>query len=128
MEKQKTDDLSKNNRYFFEVIKGELEKIPVKVFVNIKNKQKYMAQNVDKITNILREVIKNPQVFSQSPGISKAFNQLLEDSGLSPIDFSQMTNNIPLNQNTISSSVLNQPSVQSEQTPVEGEKLLNKIK
>ena len=78
------------NRKFFETVKGELESIPVSVFVNIKGKQRYMAQNADKITNIIREVIRNPQAFTQVPGIGKAFNQLIEESGLSPIDFSGM--------------------------------------
>jgi len=79
------------NRKFFETIKGELKDIPVSVMVNIKGKQRYMAQNADKITNILREVMRNPQAFSQIPGVGKAFNQVLEESGLSPIDFTQIT-------------------------------------
>lgn len=74
-------------RKFFEVIKDELKDIPMDVFINIKGKQRYMAQNADKITNIIREVIRNPQAFTQIPGIGKAFNQLMEESGLSPIDF-----------------------------------------
>lgn len=78
------------SRKFFETMKGELESIPVSVMVNIKGKQRYMAQNADKITNIIREVIRNPQAFTQVPGIGKAFNQLIEESGLSPIDFSGM--------------------------------------
>ena len=57
------------------------------VMVNIKSKQKDMAQNADKITNILREIMKNPQAFQQK-GIGKAVNQLLEESGMNPIDFS----------------------------------------
>ncbi len=81
-----------NKRKFFETLKGELQDIPVSVMVNIKGKQKYMAQNADKLTKILREVIANPQAFSQIPGIGNVFNQLLENSGLSPIDFSQITN------------------------------------
>lgn len=78
------------SRKFFETMKGELESIHVSVMVNIKGKQRYMAQNADKITNIIREVIRNPQAFTQVPGIGKAFNQLIEESGLSPIDFSGM--------------------------------------
>lgn len=84
-----TDEFIKGgNRGFFEILKGELDQIPVDVFVNIKGKQKYMAQNADKITNIIREVLRNPQAFQQVPGIAKVFNQLLEDSGLSPVDYS----------------------------------------
>ena len=78
------------NRKFFEVVKGELEKIPMNVLVNIKGKQRAMAQNADKITNILREIMKNPQAFQQK-GIGKAVNQLLEESGMNPIDFSGVT-------------------------------------
>lgn len=86
-----TQDFKKQgNRQFFEVIKGELKEIPVSVYINIKGKQRYMAQNADKITNIIREVIRNPQAFTQVPGVSKAFNQLIEESGMSPIDFSGM--------------------------------------
>lgn len=82
--------MKKGTRGFFETLKGELKDVPVDVFVNIKGKQKYMAQNADKITNIIREVIRNPQAFTQVPGIGKAFNQLIEESGMSPIDFSGM--------------------------------------
>lgn len=78
------------NRKFFEIVKGELEKIPMNVLVNIKGKQRAMAQNADKITNILREIMKNPQAFQQK-GIGKAVNQLLEESGMNPIDFSGIT-------------------------------------
>lgn len=79
------------SRKFFETIQGELEDIPLEVFVNIKGKQKNMAQEADKITNIIREVLRNPQAFQQVPGVGKAFNQLLENSGMSPIDFSQIS-------------------------------------
>lgn len=78
-------------RRFFEVLKDELNDIPVDVFVNIKSKQRRMVENADKITNIIREVIRNPQAIAQIPGIGKAFNQLLEESGMSPIDFRGLT-------------------------------------
>lgn len=79
------------SRKFFKLLKGELDKIPVEVYVNINSKQKYMAQNVDKLVNIMREVIRNPQAFQQIPGISKLFNDIIESSGLNPIDFTQIT-------------------------------------
>ena len=83
------------SRKFFEAIQGELDDIPLEVFVNIKSKQKYMAQEADKLTNIIREVLRSPQAFQQIPGVGKAFNQLLENSGLSPIDFTQITKTLP---------------------------------
>ena len=77
-------------RKFLEIMEGELEEIPMDVFMNIKGKQRHMAQNADKITNIIREVIRNPQAFTEIPGIGKAFNQLMEESGMSPIDFTPL--------------------------------------
>lgn len=78
------------NRKFFQVVQDELKNVPMNVMVNIKGKQRAMAQNADKITNILREIISNPQAFQQK-GIGKAVNQLLEESGMNPIDFSGIT-------------------------------------
>lgn len=91
LEMYKTEFGKGGNRGFFEVVKGELKDIPTSVFINVKGKQKYMAQNADKITNIIREMIANAQAFQANPGLAKPLNQLLEDSGLSPIDFSQVT-------------------------------------
>lgn len=83
--------MQQGTRRFFEILKGELAEIPVDVYVNIKGKQRGMAENADKITNIIRTIIASPQAFTQIPGIGKAFNELLEESGMSPIDFSQVT-------------------------------------
>lgn len=77
-------------RGFFEVIKGELKELPMSVMVNIAGKQRNMAQNADKLTNILREILANPQAFQTIPGVGKVFNELLEESGLSAIDFTQI--------------------------------------
>jgi hypothetical protein len=84
--------MNSGDRAFCEIIKGELDSLPIDVMINIKSKQRYMAQNADKITNIIREVLRNPQAFAQVPGISKVFNQLLEESGMSSIDFTKITN------------------------------------
>jgi hypothetical protein len=78
-------------RRFMELLKDEMDSLPVKVFVNVAGKQKYLAQNAQALTNIIREIMRNPQVFQQIPGLAKTFNQLLESSGLNPIDFTQIT-------------------------------------
>ena len=83
--------MKKGNRKFFEVMKDELKDIPMDVYVNIKGKQANMAQNADKLTNLIRTVMQNPTAFSQIPGMSKLFNQLLENSGLSAVDFTPIT-------------------------------------
>lgn len=78
-------------RGFFEVIKGELKELPTSVLVNVAGKQRNMGANADKLTNILREIMANPQAFQTIPGVGKVFNELLEESGLSAIDFTQIT-------------------------------------
>lgn len=78
-------------RGFFEVIKGELKELPTSVLVNVAGKQRYMAQNADKISNIIKMVLSNPQGFVQVPGLGKSVNDLLEESGMSAIDFTQIT-------------------------------------
>lgn len=79
------------NRKFFEILKDELKDIPMDVMVNVAGKQRDLAKTADAITNIIREVIRNPQGFGQVPGIGKAFNEVLEASNLSPIDFNAIT-------------------------------------
>ncbi len=91
MEKNKEGFMKGGNRKFFKLLAGELKKLPVEVFINIKSKQQDMAMVADKLTNILREVMVNPQIFAQNPGIAKVFNELLENSGFSPINFTQIT-------------------------------------
>ena len=87
---KKEEFMKGGTRRFMEILKGELDNLPLDVLINIKGKQKRMAENADKITNIIREIMANPQAFQQIPGIGKAFNELLENSGLSAIDFSQV--------------------------------------
>lgn len=79
------------SRKFFEIIKGELKDIPVVVKINIKGKQKDMAKQADAYNNVIRAVVANPQAFAQIPGISKLTNEMLENSGLSPMDFTEIT-------------------------------------
>lgn len=102
------------NRKFFEVIKGELKDIPTCVMINIKQKQKDMAKTADAISNIIKMIMANPQGFSQVPGIAKAFNELLENSGLSPIDFTQITAPVV---SPIQKDQLNSP-VEKEKLPI----------
>lgn len=79
-----------DSRGFFEVIKDELKDLKTDVFVNIKGKQRSMAANADKLTNVIRALIANPAAFIQ-PGISDMVNQLFEESGMNPVSFSQIT-------------------------------------
>lgn len=80
--------MKSGERKFFEILKDELKEIPMSVFINIKQKQKDMSVYADKVTNILREILRDPTKFSQVPGVGKVFNQLLENAGLNAVDFS----------------------------------------
>lgn len=74
------------NRKFFEIIKDELKDIPLDVMVNISGKQKSFAQNADKLSNLILTMTKFGIPFSV---LAKPFNELLEESGFSPVDFTQ---------------------------------------
>lgn len=82
------------NKKFLELGKNELDEIPIEVQVNVAGKQKDLNKITDKLTNIFRQVIANPAVL-QNPAIAKIFNQILEASGLSPVDFSGIETPVP---------------------------------
>lgn len=86
--------LEGGRKRFFEIIKDEFKDIPVDVEVNIVGKQKDLAERADKLTNIFRAVIANPQVL-QAPGMGKLFNEIIEASGFSAINFAQLTKALP---------------------------------
>lgn len=80
----------KDGRGFFETLKDDIKDMPIKVKVNVAGKQKYLAKEADKLSKLISMVIANPQAFAQIPGLAKSFNQLIESSGMNPIDFSSM--------------------------------------
>jgi hypothetical protein len=75
------------NKKFMEVAKKELADLPIDVEVNIAGKQKDLSGMTDKLVNIFRVVIANPQVL-QNPPIAKIFNRILASSGFDEVDFS----------------------------------------
>ena len=119
VELAKEFEKKKGSRRFFETIKNELKDIPMKVKVNVAGKQRYMAQNADKLSKLIGNILANPQAFAMLPGLGSAYNQLLEESGMNPIDFSK-----------IISGVAQNPNVQTQQikSPVEGEVLKEEVK
>jgi len=79
-----------NGRGFMEIVKGEIGDIPMKVKINVAGKQKYLARDADKLSKLISMVIANPQAFASIPGLAKSFNQLIESSGMNPIDFTSI--------------------------------------
>ena len=87
----KQNFMNGGNKKFIEILKGEFKDVELKVKVNIAGKQKNLPQMVDKIVNIFRFIISNPQGFAQLmqvPALQKAFTEILEYSGMSVANFS----------------------------------------
>jgi len=108
-DKVREDFKKKGSKHFIEILKGEFKKTPLAVKVNIAGKSKNLSSMVDKTVNIFRFMFSNPQGFAQVmqiPGMAKSFNQILEFSGLSPVDFSG-----------ISKLAEQQPQQPQQQTP-----------
>lgn len=81
----------KGNKHFLEALKGEFKDMTLAVKVNVAGKSKNLSAIVDKITNLWRFAFSNPDGFArvmQIPGMAKGWNEILEFSNLSPIDFS----------------------------------------
>jgi hypothetical protein len=84
--------MKKGTKHFIEILKGEFKSAPLAVKVSIAG-SKQLAAMVDKIVNIFRFALANPQGFAQVmqiPGMGESWNKILEFSGLSQVDFSGM--------------------------------------
>jgi len=99
----------KGQAHFLELLANELKDAPISVKINIVGKQKDLAGQVDKMVNVFRTILANLPAIQQNPALAKTFNEILEKSNLSPIDFS---------------GLFNYPA---QQTPAEGAKPLQKL-
>lgn len=84
-EKVKEDVMKQGSKRFFKIFKDEMKDLPIKVMTNIAGKQKNLALMTDKLVNVLREIVRNPSI-RQDPEAIKLFNQILESSGLNPMN------------------------------------------
>jgi len=81
------------NKWLITILKEEFKDVEIKMGINIAGKQKNLAGLSDKILSIFQMVFSNPQAFQQSmqiPALAKAFNDILEFSGISQINFSTL--------------------------------------
>lgn len=79
----------KGNKHFIEILKGEFSGTRFKVKVSVKGKSKDLGAKTDNLVNVFRQIIANPSVL-QIPAMSSLFNQIIEYSGLDPLDFSNL--------------------------------------
>ena len=87
------------DRKFFKEFKDAFTDIPVRVFVNVAGKQKNLAADADKISNMISFFLKGGIPVT---ALAKPINELLEKSGMSPINFS---------------AILAEPQVQEQEQP-----------
>jgi hypothetical protein len=81
------------NKKLLKILKGEFKDVEVKMGINIAGKQKNLAMMTDKILSIFQFAFANPQGFQQvlqMPGMASGFNDILEFSGVSQVDFSNI--------------------------------------
>ena len=88
-EKFKEEWLGGDNKKFISIMKDEFKDIPIDVHVNIAGKQKDLANMTEKIVSFMRAIIQSPQIL-QVPGMADLMNQVVEYSGLNPVDFSNL--------------------------------------
>jgi len=80
-DKVREDVVKKGSKRFFKILKDEMKGLDLSVLTNIAGKQKNLAAMTDKMVNIFREIMGNPQLRGDSEAM-KIFNQILQGSGL----------------------------------------------
>lgn len=112
----KQEFMKGGTKRFHEILKNELEEIPIDVFMNVASKQKNQVGLVEKLSNFLRGVLTLPFVQSDPANAAKVVNTMLESSGISPINFT--FNNAKGTQPVPGQSPLSTPSPIQPNVPV----------
>lgn len=86
----RTEFKKKGSSHFIEILKGEFKNKVLRVKVSVKGKSKDLSAKTDGLVNVFRQIIANPAVL-HIPAIAKIFNDIIESSGLDPVDFSGIT-------------------------------------
>lgn len=88
------DFSKKGSKHLLEILKGEFEDAEIKIGINIAGKQKDLFGLTDKIFSIFQFAMSNFPAFTELmkvPGMSSKFNDILEFSGVSQVDFTALT-------------------------------------
>jgi hypothetical protein len=88
-EKIRKEFMKGGTKRFMQIMKGEMKDAPIVVKTNVAGKQADLSGRTDKLVNVFRTIIANPAVL-QNKEMADLFNQIINASGLSPIDFSTM--------------------------------------
>lgn len=85
-------------KLLLKMIDKELKDAEIKIGINVAGKQKNLADLSDKVLAIFQFAFANPQAFQQSmqiPALAKAFNDIMEFSGLNQADFMSLVKQTP---------------------------------
>lgn len=96
----------KGNNHLIKILKDDFKNVEIKIGINVAGKQKDLANLSDKVLSIFQFAFSNPQAFRQSmqnPALAKAFEDILEFSGMNQSDFASLVKQAP------------QPQVEGEQ-------------
>lgn len=77
----------KGNKKFFKIFQDELKDLPIDIEVNVTGEEKNKALIAEKLGAVFSQIAQNPALLDD-PRMAKIFNQILEASGLSPIEYS----------------------------------------
>lgn len=80
----------KGTKHFLEILAGEMKGVQLSVKVNVAGKQKNLGKSTDAIVNILRFVMSGNSPALGFAGTWELINQVIENSGLDPVDFSSL--------------------------------------
>jgi hypothetical protein len=86
--------LKEGNKVLVDILKDEFEDVEIKMGINVAGKQKDLVGLTDKILSVFQFAFANPQGFQQvlqMPGMGNAFNNILEFSNISPVDFASFS-------------------------------------
>jgi len=95
IQKFKEDFAKKGNQHKLKILKGEFKDAEIDIEIDVANKQHDLAGMTEKVFSIFQYVFSNPQGFQQVmqiDGMSSVFNDILEFSGVSGVDFSNIGN------------------------------------
>ena len=80
---------AKGDKRFFRILQNELTGLPIDVDVTITGEQKNNAFVAEKLSSIFGQIAQNPTIL-ENPDMRRLFNEILEVSDLSPIQYSSV--------------------------------------
>lgn len=89
----KEELVKQGNKFLLEILRNEFKDVAVRMGINVAGKQKDLVNLSDKLLSIFQFIFANPTGFQQAmqnPGLAKSFNDILEFSGISQVDFTSL--------------------------------------